>query len=51
MTKPGAAVAALPTASTAQIGSIAVAAEVNAIGVPAPVDFANIVKRVKPAFS
>ena len=43
------AVAAWLTASTAQIESIAVAAEVNAIGVPAPVDFAGIVERVKPA--
>ena len=43
------AIAAWLTASTAEIGSIAVAAEVNAIGVPAPADFANIVERVKPA--
>ena len=43
------AIAALLTASTAQIESIAVATEVNAIGVPAPVDFAGIVERVKPA--
>src|SRR5208282_1951269 len=33
----------------AQIESIAVAAEVDAIGVPAPVGFADIVERVKPA--
>jgi hypothetical protein len=43
------AIGAWLTASTAEIGSIAAAAEVNAIGVPAPVDFANIVERVKPA--
>jgi serine protease Do len=43
------AIAAWLTASSGQIGSIAVAAEVNAIGVSAPVDFANIVERVKPA--
>ena len=43
------AIAAWLTASIAQDGSIAVAAEVNAIGIPAPVGFADIVERVKPA--
>ncbi len=37
------------TASTAHLQSIAVAAEVDAIGVRAPLDFADIVERVKPA--
>ena len=41
------AIAAWLTASSGEIGSIAVAAEVNAIGVSAPVDFANIVERVQ----
>jgi serine protease Do len=43
------AISAWLTASIAQDGSIAVAAEVNAIGIPAPVGFADIVERVKPA--
>jgi hypothetical protein len=33
----------------AHIQSVAAAAEVNAIGVPAPVSFADVVERVKPA--
>jgi serine protease Do len=41
--------AAVAAAPTTQIESIAVAAEVDAIGVPAPVGFADIVERVKPA--
>ena len=43
------AIVACLTASIVQIESIAVAAEVNAIGIPAPVGFADIVGRVKPA--
>ena len=43
------AISAWLTASIAQDGSIAVAAEVNATGIPAPVGFADIVERVKPA--
>ena len=43
------AIVACLTASIVQIESIAVAAEVNAIGIPAPVGFADIVERVKPA--
>ena len=43
------AIAVWLAASIAQGGSIAVAAEVNAIGIPAPVGFADIVERVKPA--
>jgi serine protease Do len=43
------AIAAWLAASIAQGGSFAVAAEVNAIGIPAPVGFADIVERVKPA--
>jgi hypothetical protein len=43
------AIAACLIASIAQIDSIAVAAEVNAIGIPAPVGFADIVELVKPA--
>ena len=33
------------------LGSQAVAAEVDAVGAPAPVGFADIVERVKPAVS
>ena len=43
------AIAAWLTAPIAQIESMAVAAEVDAIGAPAPVGFADIVERVKPA--
>ena len=43
------AIAAWLTASTAYLQSIAVAAEVDAIGVRAPLDFADVVERVKPA--
>ena len=43
------AIAAWLTASTAHLQSIAVAAEVDAIGVRAPLDFADVVERVKPA--
>ena len=43
------AVAAWLTASTAHLQSIADAAEVDAIGVRAPLDFADVVERVKPA--
>jgi len=43
------AIAAWLTAPTAQIESIAFAAEVDAIGAPAPVGFADIIERVKPA--
>src|SRR6516164_4653403 len=43
------AVAAWLTAPIAQIESGAVAAEVDAIGVRAPLDFADVVERVKPA--
>ncbi len=43
------AIAAWLTAPIAQIDSMAVAAEVDAIGAPAPVGFADIVERVKPA--
>ena len=37
------------TAPSLRIGSLAVAAEVDAVGVPAPLGFADIVARVKPA--
>jgi len=43
------AIAAWLTVPIAQIDSMAVAAEVDAIGAPAPVGFADIVERVKPA--
>ena len=43
------AIAAWLTAPIAQIESIAFAAEVDAIGAPAPVGFADIIERVKPA--
>jgi hypothetical protein len=38
-----------PWPSEKRYESIAVAAELNAIGIPAPVGFADIVERVKPA--
>ncbi len=43
------AVAACLTAPDPRIGSPATAAEVDAIGTPAPIGFAEIVERVKPA--
>ena len=43
------AIAAWLTTSDLRIGSQAVAAEVDAIGAPAPIGFADIVERVKPA--
>ena len=43
------AIAAWLTAPIPQIDSMAVAAEVDAIGAPAPVGFADIIERVKPA--
>ena len=43
------AIAAWLTAPIPQIDSMAGAAEVDAIGVPAPVGFADIIERVKPA--
>jgi serine protease Do len=43
------AIAAWLTAPIAQIESNAFAAEVDAIGAPAPVGFADIIERVKPA--
>lgn len=43
------AIAVLPAATRRPLGFEARAAEVDAIGAPAPVGFADIIERVKPA--